>query len=161
MVKQSTAAKRKADTEARKAAKATKASTAAADSATAVANSSQAAIAAGPRASKGTAKEARAASESALPQTGTAADPAAATAVAGKAELQADADSSQVKNPAQVTQVNTLKSFIDNIQCNDHISGWTARFHGQLSVVLAANLLLYHEDPTCGDEGRCSNDGSV
>lgn len=99
MVKQSAAAQRKADAEARKAAKAAKGSTAAAGSTTAVADSSQAAVAAGPQASKGTAKQARAASETALPPGGAQAGAAVATAGGrkGKADLQTDADSSQVK----------------------------------------------------------------
>ena len=97
MVKQSAAAQRKAEAEAKKAAKA----------ATAVANSSQAAVAAGPRASKGSAKEARA---EALAEAPTSTSQAVATAVdkaadKGEAELQADADSSQVQHaaPAQVS----------------------------------------------------------
>ena len=102
MVKQSAAAQRKADAEAKKAAKA----------ATAGANSSQAAVAAGPQASKGSAKEAQAealaeAPESTSQAVATAVDRAAEK---GKPELQADADSSQVQRcaPAQVSMCSTL-----------------------------------------------------
>ena len=113
MVKQSAAAQRKADAETRKAAKASataKASKAAAGSTTAVAGSSQAAVAAGPQAIKGTAKQARAACAAALPQAEAEADSAVVTAVAaggkaGKAELHTDADSGQVRQPAD-TQVS-------------------------------------------------------
>ncbi len=100
MVKQTAAAQRRAEAEARKAAKAAAGSTAAARGHVAP-DSSQAGMAAGPQASKGTAKQARAPSAAALPQAGDSSAPAAAvlSGLAGKgpkAELQTDADSGPV-----------------------------------------------------------------
>ena len=116
MVKQSAAAQRKADAEARKAAKGSKA---AAGSATAVADSSQAAVAVGPQASKGTAKQARAACETALPPGGAQAGAAVATAGGrkGKADLQTDADSNQVKSHDSQVCANSFTSKQTSLCC--------------------------------------------
>ena len=101
MVKQTAAAQRRTDAEARKAAKAASGSTAAASSHVSP-GESQADVAAEPQASKGTTRQGRAASECALPQAGDSSAPALAVSVeqAGKgpkAELQTTVDIHQME----------------------------------------------------------------